>query len=221
MPSVSFCQYTWKRKAISIMKKTTVKSNASNMYFVNSTTQRAIDHAVYDYNMAREAGVLSGKNEHAIVMALFSNYALPTFKEFQDTFKAWREALPKDHTDKKLAIPTRHSAGYGSMYQVFNNAAKVREAQDNGFNALSYWNDFAKTKTRETEPNLSALLKGARAYLKGTDSETAPEYKAVKYFKTTYNALQNCKGKSWQDASEKLAAIMTSLKIEIPQPAND
>ena len=199
------------------------KSNVlTNMYFVNNTTQRAIDNVVYDYNMAREAGVLSGKNEHAIVMALFSNSALPTFKEFQENFKAWREALPKDHEDKKLAIPARHTAGYGAVYQVFNNAAKVREAQDNGFNPLAYWNDYAKTKTRETEPNLSSLLKGARAYLKGKPlSETAPEDKAKKYFKTTYNAVQNCKGKDWQIASEKLAAIMTSLKIEIPQPADE
>jgi len=201
--------------------KSTVKSTVQAMYFVNNTTQRAIDNATYDYNMAREAGVLSGKNEHAIVMALFSNSALPTFKEFQENFKAWREALPKDHADKKLAIPTRHTAGYGSMYQVFNNAAKVREAQDNGFNALAHWNDYAKTKTRETEPNLSALLKGARAFLKGATDETAPEDKAVKYFKTTYNAVQNCKGKKWQDASEKLAAIMASLEIEIPQVSDN
>lgn len=205
-----------------VTKTKSIKSAVQSMYFVNSTTQRAIDNATYDYNMAREAGVLSGKNEHAIVMALFSNSALPTFKEFQENFKAWREALPKDHADKKLAIPTRHTAGYGSMYQVFNNASKVREAQDNGFNALAYWNDYAKTKTRETEPNLSSLLKGARAFLNGKPSnETAPEDKAKKYFKTTYNAVQNCKGKDWQIASEKLAAIMTSLKIEIPQPADE
>lgn len=200
-------------------RKTKVSNAVQSMYFVNATTQRAIDNATYDYNMARQAGALSGKNEHAIVMALFNNAALPTFKEFQDNFKTWRDALPKDHDDKKLSIPSRHSAGYGSIYQVFNNAAKVREAQDEGFNVLAYWNDFAKTKTRETEPNLSAVLKGARAFLNGTKDETAPEEKAIKYFKTLYNAVQNCKGKQWQSANEKLVAIMSSLKIEIPQVA--
>lgn len=199
------------------LRKTKSVSNAIQaMYFVNESTQRAIDNATYDYEIAREVGALSGKNEHAIVMAVFNNAPLPTFKNFTESFKAWRDALPKDHADKSKAIPSRHTAGYGAMYQVFNNASKVREAQDLGFNALSYWNDFAKTKKRETEPNLSAILKGARTFLNGKN-EISPEEKAVKYFKTLYSAIQNCKGKQWQSANDKLTAIMTSLKIEIPQ----
>jgi hypothetical protein len=101
---------------------------------------------------------------------------------------------------------------------MFNNIAKIQEAQSGGFDVLAHWNEIAKTKTRKTEPTIQGgILQGARDFLNGGKPEASADEKAIAKAIAFYKAIQECKGKKWQDANDKMVALMTGLKIQIPQ----
>lgn len=175
------------------------------MYYVNETTQRAVETKAFDYNEAQQAGKVGASVEHGAIMALFSGAELPTFKGFQESVKASNKAAAvKD----RVKIPTAKTAGYGALYQMFNNIAKIREAEGLGFQPLAYWNAKAITAKRETEPNISYILKGARAVINGEKEEPSPFEVFEKGLKLAYKgALEFKNDKKAQARVAKLLAI--------------
>jgi hypothetical protein len=188
--------------------KSAVKTDTLKYYVSESVTYDVIQTEFNFADVTKTAHSLE-QSENSLIMKLFIKAPIPTFKDYQN----WRK-------EQKLSHVTSKDIGFENLFDTLNDCRIINEQQALGFDALAYWNEIGKTAKRIRKPNISRLKQGALAF-KNNTVETAPEDKAVKYFKTTYNAVQNCKGKLWQDASEKLAAIMTSLKIEIPQASDE
>ena len=193
-----------KTRAPSASRKPATKA-VQAMYYVNETTQRAVETVAFNYTEAQQAGKISASVEHGAVMALFSGSELPTFKGFQESVKASNKALP---VKSRAKIPTAKTAGYGALYQMFNNIAKIREAEALGFAPLAYWNAKAITAKRETEPNISYILKGARAVITGEKDAPSPAEVHEKLLKAMYkNALEFKNDKKAQARVAKIMAM--------------
>jgi hypothetical protein len=194
-----------KSRAPSATRKPSTKA-VQALYYVSETTQRAVETKAFDYNEAQQAGKVGASVEHNAVMALFSKSELPTFKGFQESVKASNKALP---VKSRVKIPTAKTAGYGALYQMFNNIAKIREAETNHkFDALVYWNAKGKTAKRETEPNISYILKGARAVINGGKEQPSPAEVHEKLLKAMYtNALEFKNDKKAQARVAKIKAM--------------
>jgi len=184
--------------------KATPKATPTAMYFVSETTQRAVESKAFSYELVAKAGAVSSSIEHDALMAVFSKAELPTFKGFQDAIKADNATKP---VKERVKIPTAKTAGYGAIYQMFNNLAKIREAEtEYKFDALVYWNAKGITAKRETEPNISYILKGARAVINGKKEQPTPEEVHEKLVKAMYkNALEF---KNTKQAQQRVAKIM-------------
>jgi hypothetical protein len=195
-----------KTRAPRAPRNTTATKAVQQMYYVNETTQRAVETKAFDYNEAQQAGKVGATVEHNAIMALFSGAELPTFKGFQESVKASNKAAAvKD----RVKIPTAKTAGYGALYQMFNNIAKIREAETNHkFDALVFWNAKGKTAKRETEPNISYILKGARAAINGEKEEPTPAEIHEKLVKAMYlNSLEFKDNKKAQNRVAKIKAL--------------
>jgi hypothetical protein len=196
------------------MATRTPKATPTAMYFVSETTQRAVETKAFSYGLVAEAGKVSSSIEHDAVMALFSGAELPTFKGFQDAVKADNATKP---VKERAKIPTAKTAGYGAIYQMFNNLAKIREAEtEHKFNALAYWNAKGITAKRETEPNISYILKGARAVINGEKEQPTPFEIFEKGLKLAYKgALEFKNDKKAQQRVAKLIALASADGITL------
>jgi hypothetical protein len=207
--------FTWRLSIMVTKTKSVTKPVTTTkplaMYFISSEEQEAVIVTEFDYKELDMISASSANAEKNMLMRVFANEITPTFADYQ----AWYKATNKKTINSK-------TAGQRPNYLMFNNIAKIQEAQALGFNALSYWNEFAKTKTRKTLPTIQGgILQGARDFLNGAKPEVSPEEKAGKYAVTFYNAIQNCKGKKWQIANDKMVALMSSLGIAIPEPKTE
>lgn len=200
--------------------KATIKATpkATAMYFVSESTQRAVESKAFSYELVAQAGKVSGSIEHDALMAVFSKAELPTFKGFQDAIKADNATKP---VKERVKIPTAKTAGYGAIYQMFNNLAKIREAEtETNFNALSFWNEKGITAKRETEPNISYILKGARSALNGAKPEATPMEIFEKGLKLAYKgALEFKNNKQAQQRVAKIIALASADGITLESEA--
>ena len=197
----------------------TIKATATQaMYFVSESTQRAVDVTAFDYSIVAQAGKIGVATEHNAVMALFSGAELPTFKGFQEAIKADNATKP---VKERVKIPTAKTAGYGAIYQMFNNLAKIREAEALGFNSLSYWNAKGITAKREVEPNISYILKGARAVINGEKEAPSPAEIFEKGLRMAYKgAIEFKNDKKAQARVAKLLAIAEADGIILESEAD-
>jgi hypothetical protein len=193
-----------KARAPRASRKPTVEA-VQKMYYVNESTQRAVETKAFSYADVQLAGKVSASVEHGAIMALFSGSELPTFKAFQESVKASNKTKP---VAERVPVPNAKMAGYGAIYQMFNNIAKIRQAEELGFAPLAYWNAKAITAKRATEPNISYILKGARAVINGEKDEPTPFEIFEKGLKLAYKgALEFKNDKKAQARVAKLLAI--------------
>jgi hypothetical protein len=186
-------------------------------YFVSESATITHEVQPFNYATANTFGQSCIAFERSVIDLVFAKLNPPTWAGFIDSVKANNETLPKD---KRAKLPVKRA--YNALYQQFNNVAKITEAQDVGFDALAYWNEKAKTAKRATEPNLSYLLKGARAHLNGAKPEVSPFEVFSKALITCYkkaNDLPN--NKANQVIVQKLEAIASSAQIALPSDTSE
>lgn len=196
-------------------RKTPAPKPATVTYFVSESATITHEVKAFDYATANTFGQSSIAFESSVIDLVFAKLSAPTWAGFIDSVKANNETLPKD---KRAKLPVKRA--YNALYQQFNNVAKITEAQLAGFDALSYWNEKAKTAKRATEPNLSYILKGARAHLNGAKPELSPFEVFSKALIVCYkkaNELPN--NKANQMIVQKLEAIASSAKIVLATEA--
>ena len=187
----------------------TIKAKAPKtpklMFSVNDKVKRAVDVKPLEFEALDHVGKNAGYAEHAILMMLFANKPIPSFKDYQN-----------DRTARGLSRVTSKSAGMRPVFQLFNNAAKIREAQDKGFNPLAHWNKIGLSKKRETEPTIQGgILQGAREFLNGKkETDHLKEFKkALKSAWKHANELPNNKANAQRVA--KLVAIANADGITL------
>jgi hypothetical protein len=167
------------------------------MFAVNESTKRAVDVAPMDYQELVTIGNATGHAEHNLLMMVFAKQPTPTFKDYQE----WRKA-------SKLPHVTSKTKGERATFLMFNNIAKIQEAQEAGFDALAHWNTIALTKKRETEPTIQGgILQGARDFLNGA-KETDYFAEFAKGIKRAYKmAIELPNNKANAQRVAKLEAI--------------
>jgi hypothetical protein len=183
---------------------------------VSESSKYALVAEAFDYQDADNLGKAGNNFDMSAINCIFAKSVTPTFLGYQEAVKANNKVAP---VANRVKVP--NSKTHNALFQRFNNVAKIAEAQELGFEALNYWNAKAITAKRETLPNLSYILKGARAFINGTKDEVTAEEKATKQLIALYKTMQDCKGKAWVLAEKQLTATMKGLGIELPEIADE
>ena len=183
---------------------------------VSETHKIALTVKAFDYQDADTLGKAGNNFDISALNCLFTKSETPTFLGYQEAVKANNKVAP---VADRVKVP--NSKTHNALFQRFNNVAKIAEAQGLGFEALDYWNAKAITAKRETLPNLSYILQGARGFLNGTKPPVSAEEKATKQIIALYKTLQDTKGKSWVLAEKQLTVMMQGLGIELPEIADE
>lgn len=203
----------------SVSRKAIPVAKSVSMYNTSDKVSHAVTVAPIDYNKAVIAGELSADFEHGALMALFAGAELPSFKAFQESIKESNKVLP---VKSRKAIPNSKTVGFTALWQNLNNLAKIREAEALGFSPLAYWNDKAITAKRETEPNISYILKGARKVINGEKPEATPMEIFEKGLKLAYKgALEFKNDKKAQERVKKLLALASADGIMLESETSD
>ena len=183
---------------------------------LSETSKVAVSMEAFDYNIANTLGNAGNTFDNSALNCLFAKSATPTWVEYVDQVKAHNKVSP---VAQRVKVPT--SKSHGTLFQRFNNVEKIAEAMGLGFEPLTYWNAKAITGKRETLPNLSYILKGARSFINGTKDEVSAEEKATKQIIALYKTMQDTKGKSWVLAEKQLTVMMQGLGIALPEIAEE
>ena len=205
--------------AIATARKATkpVAPVAPALYVVISESSKyALVVEAFDYQDADNLGKAGNNFDSSALNCLFAKNETPTWAGFLEVIKARNKTLP---VASRVKVPT--SKSHNALFQRFNNVAKIAEAQELGFEVLTFWNNKASTAKRETLPNLSFILKGARAFINGTNPTVTAEEKATKQILALYKTMQDTKGKAWVLAEKQLTVMMQGLKIELPEIADE
>lgn len=204
-------------KAIATSKARTSSKATEQLFIVLSETSKvAVSLEAFDYNVANTLGNAGNNFDSSALNCLFAKLSAPSWTGYVDQVKAHNKVAP---VAQRVKVPT--SKSHNALFQRFNNVAKIAEAQELGFEALTYWNAKAITGKRETMPNLSYILQGARAFINGTKDEVPNEEKATKQILALFKTIQDCKGKAWVLAEKQLTVMMNSLGIALPEIADE
>ena len=202
---------------IASSRKPVLPTEAPQLFVVVSESSKfALTVKDFNYDDAENLGNAGNNFDKSSLTCLFAKIETPTFSGYQESVKARNKTLP---VDKRVNVP--NSKTHNALFQRFNNVARISEAQELGFEALVYWNNKAITAKRTTVPNLTYVLKGARAFVNGTKAEITAEEKATKQIIALYKTLQDCKGKAWVLAEKQITATMKGLNIELPEIADE
>ena len=194
-----------------------VATKVAQLYIVTSESSKyALVVEAFDYQDADNLGKAGNNFDNSALNCLFAKSETPTFLGYQEAVKANNKVAP---VATRVKVP--NSKTHNALFQRFNNVAKIAEAQELGFEALNYWNNKASTAKRETLPNLSFILKGARAFINGTNPTVSAEEKATKQILALYKTMQDTKGKAWVLAEKQLTVLMQGLGIELPEIADE
>ena len=198
--------------------KARTSSKAIEQLFIvlSETVKVAVSLEAFDYNVANTLGNAGNNFDSSALNSVFAKIQPPTWIGYVDQVKAHNKVAP---VAQRVKVPT--SKSHNALFQRFNNVAKIVEAQELGFEALAYWNAKAITGKRETMPNLSYILQGARAFVNGTKDEVSAEEKATKQILALFKTMQDCKGKAWVLAEKQITVTMNGLGIALPEIADE
>jgi len=221
--------YTWKRKVLSIMKKSTVKSTVQSMFHYSAIENGKLVHIEkpvqpLTVDMLKDFASASNAIDEAIIGALFTGSALPF-----ESGAAYVKAINATRAKGERAV-TKNDVK--AAYDKMQAAARIRELSTEPLQMA--WDKYTTEKIAEREAikKENAALEAAGEKPKTLPRVTAPTVNGIlamlkpavevdhlaaflKSAKTAYNHLLECKGKKAQQDAEKLAAIITSNGGEV------
>lgn len=191
------------------MKATTKQTKQTMVQFaISESVNMELPYNGVDYQAGFTYATSGKAFDESIILGFFIGKQPPSVDEYKAKHK---EAYPKE------PVPTKRN-GHSAVIQKLGKAGKIQEAIANGFKPLEAWNSEAHKakKSRFGSMTMDGLYKLAKPFL-GLDTEpVSNEQKAEKQLLAAFKTMQECKGKKWQVASDKLSATLQGLGIQLP-----